>query len=521
MKVKLEADLLNASIRQAVIDDILNSPEAKARKDEHLRRGEAFRDRTKEHVLRLLRKEMGTETASEMQHRTPNLGIVKKVIGKKARVYKDRPVRKAEDEAGQELLDQAVEVLSMDSLMKQVNALVELHLNIFVMLLPYQSRKDGLWCVAASILDPTRFDVVEDENEPTEPMAVITSYFRDQNGFLQDYRTGDATSSTIAEASASKGKELKQFFVWWSDNFHFTTDEQGVIVQAPDGNVNPFGCIPGVSFAKGQNGQFWAEGGEALVDNAILFGLLMADMNYSAKYQSIGIGYVKGKGPLSSVNVGPSRFIKMAYEEGDPVPEIGFATPSPALDSNMAMLEQFLSMMLTSEGLEPGSITGKLDAGGAATSGVQEIIMRSEPTSIIEDEQQLYKEAEPELVEVLAKIVAAYKPDMLDEDLRELAGMPLDFDYDLSFQAPAPLMTEKERLELFKLKKETGFYSDDELMEYLFPDLDQETRAAKLTEIAARREAMAAALKPVKGALGDKEEKLDDEGKPKDEEAGA
>lgn len=506
MKVKAEAEILNQATRAAIIEDIINGTEAKSRKAEHLRRSESYRDRTKEHVLRLLRIEMGTETAAEMQHRTPNLGIVKKVVGKKARVYKDRPVRKAEDEASQELLDEAVELIGLDSLMKQVNALVELHLNIFVMLLPFQGREDGLWRVAASILDPTRFDVVEDENEPTRPMAVITSYYRNQDGFLQDYRAGDSTESPISESSASKGKELDQFFVWWSDNYHFTTDEGGSIVSSPEGQLNPFGCIPGVSFAKGQNGQFWAEGGEALVDNAILFGLLMADMNYSAKYQSIGIGYVKGKGPLTSVNVGPSRFIKMAYEEGDPVPEIGFATPSPALDANMSMLEQFLSMMLTSEGLEPGSITGKLDAGGAATSGVQEIIMRSEPTSQIEDEQQLYKDAEPKLVQVLAKVLGAYKPDMLEEKLREVSSLTPDFDYDLSFQTPAPLMTEKERLELFKLKQDTGFYSDDELMEYLFPDMDAETRAAKLTDIKARREAMAAALKPVKNGLPDDKE---------------
>jgi hypothetical protein len=481
MRAKQEAEVLDPIFRAAVLKEITGSTESKLRKDEHTRRREVYRDRVKEYVLRLLRIEMGKDTASEMQHRTPNLNITRKIVDKKARVYKDRPMREAENTAEQEKLDGAVNVLRLDSVMKQVNAAVELHLNILVSVLPFFDRRSGKWDAQAQILDPSRFDVIEDEENPRSPLAVITSYFNDAQTFLSDYRTGDASPEVIAAASASTGKESEQRFIWWTDTYHFTTDAKGVIVSDQGKqNLNPLGAMPYISFAKNQGDGFWADGGEGVVDNAILFNMMMADMNYSAKYQSIGIGYIKGKGSLSSVTTGPSRFVKMEYEEGDPVPEIGFANPNPALAENMAILEQFLSLFLTSEGLEPGAITGQLDAGKAA-SGVQEIIQRSEPTAMIEDEQQLYKDTEPQVVQALARVVAAYPNSaLLCDDLRELVGMATDFDYELSFRAPAPFVSEKERLEIAKLKKDSGFYTDDELLEYMFPDLDADARAEKL-----------------------------------------
>lgn len=488
MKAKSQDAVLDLTFRAEVIKDILESSESKLRKEEHTRRREVYRDRVKEYVLRLLRIEMGKDTASEMQHRTPNINITKKIVDKKARVYKDRPIRATEVEAEQEKLDNAVDVLKLDYVMKQVNAAVELHLNILVSVMPYFDRKTGKYGTQVQILDPSRFDVIEDEENPADPLAVITSYFNDAQGFLQDYRAGDASPEVIAASQASKGAESKQCFIWWTDNYHFTTDDKGVIISDQlNKNANPFGGMPYTSFAKKQADSFWVSGGEGVVDNAILFNMMMADMNYSAKYQSIGIGYIKGKGSLSSVTTGPSRFVKMEYEEGDPVPEIGFANPSPALAENMAILEQFLSLFLTSEGLEPGSITGQPSA-GQAQSGIQEIIQRSEPTAIIEDEQQLYKDTEPAIVRSLARVVAAFKDSaLLMDDVRELVGMPLDLDYDLTFRTPAPFTTEKERLELAKMKMDSGFYTDDEVMEYMFPDLDAEARAKKLAAMQAKK----------------------------------
>lgn len=491
MRAKTEEAILDPIFRATVLKDIIDGTESKARKAEHTRRREVYRDRVKEYVLRLLRIEMGKDTASEMQHRTPNLNITRKIIDKKARVYKDRPMRLAEVTTMQEKLDEATDALKLDYVMKQVNAAVELHLNVLVSVLPYFERKAGKWDAQVQILDPSRFDIIEDEENPQSPLAVITSYFNDAQGFLQDYRSGDATPEAVAASQASKGMESKQCFIWWTDKYHFTTDSKGVIISDQEKqNANPLGEMPYISFAKKQGDSFWAEGGEGVVDNAILFNMMMADMNYSAKYQSIGIGYIKGKGSLSSVTTGPSRFVKMEYEEGDPVPEIGFANPSPALAENMAILEQFLSLFLTSEGLEPGAITGQLSAGQAA-SGVQEIIQRSEPTAIIEDEQQLYKDTEPEVVRALARVVAAFPNSaLLCDKLRELVGMPTDFDYELTFRVPAPFVSEKERLEIAKLKMDSGFYSDDEVMEYMFPDMDADSRTKKLAGLVAKKAAV-------------------------------
>ena len=506
MKAQTESVVLDPAYRAGVIKEILTGQESLARKDEHKKRREVYNDRVKDYVLRMLRAEMGVDTATEMQHRAPNINITRKVVDKKARVYKDRPFRKPEEESNKENLDATVDAISLDSLMKRVNAGVELHFNIFLQLLPFQDRISGKWGIAPNVLDPSRYDVIEDQSNPGLPMCVITSYYRDDNGFVSDYRRADGEESKTAEPSEAKGKEMTQYFVWWTDSYHFTTDEKGAVVNASDDKLkNPFGGIPGVFFSKrpAQDG-YWIEGGDGLVGNALLFNLLMADMNYSAKYQSIGIGWIRGKGDLSKVNIGPSSFVRMKYEEGDPVPEIGFSNSNPALGDNMAMLEQFLAVMLSAEGLEPGTVTGKADAANAQ-SGIQEIIQRSEPTSIIEDEQQMYKDQEPEIVRLLVRLTKKYG-SLLMEKFKDTAKLPEDVDYELTFRSPQPHISEKERLEILALKQASGVYSTDEILEYAFPDMDAEARKAKAAEIDAKK---AAEPEPIEEEPKKKEEPKD------------
>ena len=93
MEISNEEQLLNPSLRAKVIQDIEQSTDIKRIKTEHRKRHECYTSRTREWVLRDIQNEFSKSTAEAVAKRTPNLDIVKKIIDKKARVYKEAPER--------------------------------------------------------------------------------------------------------------------------------------------------------------------------------------------------------------------------------------------------------------------------------------------------------------------------------------------------------------------------------------------------------------------------------------------
>ena len=513
MIIRSESELLDEGIRAKVINDIDSDTESKTRKEEHRKRREVYNDRTREWALRLIEKEFSGNTALEMQHRTPNLSLTKKIVDKKARVYKDRPLRVAETKAKQKMLDRLATALCLDGFMKRVNRAVELHRNILVKVLPTRNTEQStdskpMYDLGLEIVRPDAYDIIPDPANPTKPLAVILSLYDDDGSFLQDYASGDTTPSPLAESYASKGKQRdKRVFIFWTRNYHFATDAKGKIVKSmQDDLTHPYGCLPFVPFAKEQAETYWTGGGEGLADNAILINVLIADMNFSAKYQSTGVGYIFGDNIPQTVDIGPNKFLRIAYKEGEPVPQIGFATPNPSLGENRQIIEQQLAFFLSSEGLEPGSISGSLGGQADATSGIQEMIRKSEPITSIEDEQQLYKDTEPEVLDVAAKILEYYASHKaLSEEWAGLAelGEPV---YTLSFDRPTPFLTDKEKLELVALKKASGFYTDTDLMRELFPDMGDKEIEEKKLELAADKAAKSELAPEAEPEEDDKEE---------------
>ncbi|MES2202143.1 MAG: hypothetical protein V4498_07825 [candidate division FCPU426 bacterium] len=181
MKAVLESDILNEAFRKAVIIEITRGEEARARKEEHERREQVYKDGTREYATRLVQLEMGNAAVLEMQHRIPNISITKKIVNKKARVYKDTPVRKATNEADQPKLDTLAKYLKLDSWGKKINRKVELHQNMEVRVLPYENKAEldaggrPTWDIKLALFHAGRYDVIEDPNDPTTPLAVILS----------------------------------------------------------------------------------------------------------------------------------------------------------------------------------------------------------------------------------------------------------------------------------------------------------------------------------------------------------
>lgn len=499
MRLKNEEDLLNIEFRKMVIKEIIGRENVE-RKKQMKKRYDIFKDGTKPYVIDLMKKEIGS-AFEEAKYRIANISLLRKIIDKKAMVYKDGATRECETEANHELVEYYVDKLNHNSAMKKTNKYLELMKNCIYGVLPYQSPYDGAYYLRNQVYLPYLYDVIEDDTNPEIPRVFIFSNMVVEDSVSRSstmeeaglrpnrikttndaIRSGDGIDQTIADSPDDKND---QEFVWWSTKYHFTTDKKGNIIQGEfkgDG-TNPIGMLPFCNFAKDQDGNFWALGGEDLVDGTILVNRLLSDLYFVAKLQGQGIFYLVGPRVPDTVKVGPSDAIIMQTKEGDPDTQIGFASSSPPIESHMSMIEQYVALMLSSNNLEPGTIQGNLSA-TSASSGIQEMIRMSENIDDIEDQREIYRDNEPYIFEVIAK----WHNELVDRgvassEVSALGKFDLEDKVTLKFNQPTRYLSDNEKLDLIQKRKDLGLDSIIDSLMRDNPDLTRETAIEKFKQI--------------------------------------
>lgn len=497
IRVKSADDLAKPERRKEIITQIL-SAESTRRKAEYKKRQECYTDRTKQHTLQLIAKEFERTSYMELENRCPNLSISKKVVQKKARVYLDKPQRlivgaeptKAKDDPKQAALDKLTRLIGLDRFMKKVNRYLELHRNVLVSILPRQNYQEPgptqKFDLTLNAYHPELYDIVADEQTGLVPLVVIFSYFTQAQTDIgrADYRTGAGTfaSSDVAGPSQAKSNEPNQHFIFWTDKYHFTCNKAGEVIGGPkdvDGAtglpLNPLKRLPFVSFAKDQGPTFWSEGGEDLTDGAILINLLLADMYFTAKFQGTGIITATGKDIPESFDIGPNRVVRLLHKDkDDPEPKLQVVNTNAPIEQHMGMIEQLLAFILSMNDLEPGSVHGKLEGAHGAASGIQEIIQKSEITTSIEDEQEIFRDREPQIVSVLFAWIKLYGTmGILSEKFAAFKSESAP-EYDLTFSETQPYVSEKERIDTMTAKKKSGLYLLRELLAEIHPDFSED-----------------------------------------------
>lgn len=527
MKISNEQDLLDEHVRMKVIKAI-ESPENVSRKYRAKMAQDFLTDGIKQYVLDRLEQEMEGHTVDAMKHRAANISIFKKVIDKKSRVYRNGVVRESDDELYNEQVNFLVDYLNMNREMKKVNKYTEAYRNTEVQVIPIEDRKTGLYSYKLQVLPSHFYDVIEDERDPTKPLAYVLSYYRANRSITYtdrfhnitgdagpgDFRNGDRRNSIIADSPNDVGSDEQKEYIFWTDSYHFTTDARGVLIPelSPEDFLNPIGRLPFVSFAKETDGQFWALGGDDLIEETIGINLLLTDMYFNSK-MSAGVLLGYGKGLPSNLKVGPNAALIVEVQEGDPTPSLQFVAPNPDLNAQMKMIEQKVAMLLSTNNLEPNTISGNLTVQNA-NSGIQEMIQKSEVTSSIEDEQELFRDKEPEVFEVVARWHNYfYEKNLLNQDLRDLGPIDLDAEFSLKFLPAQPYMTEKEKLEILEKRKALGLDSELDMLMRDNPDLLPEEAEAKLAEVKEEKQANAAAfgLAPMEDEKPQDEEDQDGE----------
>lgn len=531
MRVKKETDLLDVQIRKRIIEEI-QSRENQERKDEAFKRYECMKDLVNRWVVKELLKQFDAATVEEMSYAISNISITKKIIGKLARVYNNGVKRTVPDkkEPGvikkviskitgskptetsdlTKQIEEIADYLEMNSKMKKVNKYVKLQMQCAVFVKPIPDQDDeNLYQLKLEIMQPYLYDVVEQYHDREKAMAYVLSHYSPTGSGANSlvatnvaragrmYLTptikpeGDGQDQLIANSQTDKDIDKKEY-IWWSKNYHFTTDAKGEIIKSdigdnPDSgnNENPIGILPIKEFVRDQDGTFWSAGGNDLVSGDILINCMITNLNHIGVTQGYGQFFMKGKNLPKQIKLGPNKAITMEVDsKEDPDPSIGFATANPPLDELMRSVEMYVALLLTTNNLTTTGLATKLDSFKNAASGVALIIDKAESIEDVVDQQQIFIDGEPEVFEIISAWLNYYGPrNQLCEDLVPYKGLPADIDVNLKFGDAQPIMSETEKLNNIAMREKLGINTAVELIMKDDPSLTEQEAEEKLTKL--------------------------------------
>lgn len=503
MRIKMESEILDPEVRKRIIEEI-EGRENLTRKYQAYKRYQCYKDKTSHYVVELLLRQFDADTVEEMRYALSNISIVKKVIDKLARVYSNGVERViVGDEEATRRLKVLEKRLDVNTAVKKANRFLKLEKNVdlFVKPCPVYDVNGGVkWTAKLEAYLPFLYDVVEDYYDRTKSMVVVLSDYQPPATSLAQMdgkrspisvspasdMKADGKDQTIADSQADQTTSDKKHYIFWSKNYHFTCDEKGTIIEDPNnvGKLNPLKVFNHINFSIDQDGAFWAEGGDDLIDGAILINALITHTMHVGTVQGYGQFYMTGENLPRSIKVGPTKAIIAEYKKDEQAkPEMGFLNANPQLDSLRGLIEMYIALYLTTNNLSTSGVSTQLSGGNALPSGIALILDKAESLEDIQDQRQVFIDKEPDMWEAVNQILKVYESQLVDE-LKGLS-LPENFKDNLAirFSDPSPIMSEAEKLGNMKLRQELGIDTLISLFMKDDPSLTEEQAEEKLKKL--------------------------------------
>lgn len=514
-RIKAEDEILDSMVRKKVLSDI-NGPENFQRKQLSQMRHEIYKDNTKKWVIKALAAQgLRLDTLQMMSDRASNISVCKKIVDKKAKCYAGGVNRKATNDADQDKVDSLVDLLELNSKNKKADKWRELHRNCLLQVVPVKNVNESedagidLFDISYRILAPWQYDAIEDYYNHERPLVVILSEYVYKPkpvvfGGTQDpgivgaqmpnavntktRPEGDGINQTIAN---NPYDDIECRYIWWSKRYHFTTNDKGEILteESPDGNVNPINKLPFVNVAQDQDGEFWADGGDDLVEGSVLINLVITDMLSIAFQQGFGQPVVTGGPEIpNQFASGPNNAIILRQKDkDDPVPSFTFAQANPPLKEHQMILEMYVALLLSTNNLAPTNVANSINA-SQFPSGISLLIENSELQGSIEDKQTIMKDAEEDAFEIIRDWQNHYFDlGALTDEFKEIGRISDDTEIDITWNQTKPVITETEKLNNYKLRLDLGINDKVDLIMMDNPGMSKDDAEKKLLEITVQR----------------------------------
>jgi hypothetical protein len=143
----------------------------------------------------------------------------------------------------------------------------------------------------------------------------------------------------------------------------------------------------------------------------------------------------------------------------------------------------YVALILSTNNLSTAGVASNLNGGTPFPSGIAMMLDKSESMEDVEDQRQVFIDNEPVMWRIYSKWHALLKSrNELSEKLNSIS-FPENPEVNLQFGQPKAIESEKERLEVLKLKKDLGLVSMIDMIKKEYQGLDDTRATAKLKEI--------------------------------------
>lgn len=390
--------------------------------------------------------------------------LVKKVVDKKARAYKEQPIRKLPNDNESKLYNEILTANRFGDATKTIDAIYNQHK--YAALYVEQGEEEGK--VNFYPLRPYEYDVVKSDDGCVE--CLILSYPGAQitGGTQESVVAGDRADDDINEVE----------YVFWTNDQHrvlkcdVTKDgvkiKEDVELEGNPNKINPYGIIP-LAFLPYDFSEDYPSPSPLAAQTIELNSLLSVYLT-SANMQ---VGQLVLKFPekqkIEQVSQGLMTAISLPQSSNveDKPCDASYISPSPDLAGHREAIMTYLTMILDEQGINSASAVTKGDS-QKFTSGFDRLLSEADVQSIIEDNQDMYVRFEQHVFDVVNALMGGkFKADRPQ----------------VIFKKPKMLTSDTELLDNIQRMLDLGLIEDWEKFQIVDPNLSEEQAREKLARI--------------------------------------
>lgn len=428
--------------------------------------------------------------------------ILKKIVDKKSKAYKETPRRKLDNDTETAAYELLMRRMMLNRAMKKVDRLYNQHkyclLGIFRDKETMNGKSVEKW--RAMALAPYEFDVILSDNG--ELQVVILSY---PDQMVTSGMPTDGIDTKIAGSIRDEGIKRKRYTLWTDEGHYYieaqkplSSEQWGIthldIPNNPN-KENPYGGMNFVFLPFDDSQNYPVQSPLAYQTVELNANLSVYETSGNFQIGSLVVEHPTEQ-PVDSVRVGLFNAIRLPQSSNadDKATKAYYISPSPDLAGHKDAVMTHATLILDEQGIRGNkNILGD----ESFASGLDRIVANADVNDIIEENQEDYTLVEQSVYKIVQAIYQTDSSQLFKSE-----------NLSVTYRKPKVMITDSERLENIKKKKELGIFHDYELLQDFDPNLSTEDAKAKLLELrtvrvqAANR--MAGELNPQEGDDADK-----------------
>jgi hypothetical protein len=453
------------------------------------RRHDIYNDGGKAFLIENILREFGRDALGEM--RITPINLLKKIVDKRAGVYRKSPIRKAENPQDQALVDYYTKAMSFNELMQKANRYLALASNTVVYFRPHNGE------IKACVVPAYQYSIVPNPIDQTVVDAYIFSTFVQEGRVAPDSAPIPATGVQSYNqqrgfkhqgdlvASNEKASDFTaQKYMFWTAMEQFTTDKSGNRFMEPGQDdtqyQNPIGIAPVVNVARDRDNIPWAPQGEDMVDLTIALQMGWTDVMTIAKHQGFSILTITSEEEPKKLTIGVNRAVWLKTNPQGPQPSIGYVQGNSPLAQYKELLTELLGLLLTTNNMDPNAIGGKA-ASKNFTSGFHALIAMADSLEAIEADKPIMLSTEMQSWEIISKWHNwMFDVGVLNEEAKAYGKFTEDFSVSVMYGDVTPIESEDERIARVEKLINMGLITKKDAIKKLQPELTDDQVDAKL-----------------------------------------